>query len=439
MKNSKKGLILASAVLLAGTAAAVSGVTYAIFSQNSETKVETATGSINVSTNVTKDDTNTSLAYGSVTINNGKVTLGNIVPGDYVTLNVSYENLSSIGVKARQYIKYDTTNALMNAFEFEVNGVTLDCVDESNLNKQVSAWSDEIKALEGNPSSFTVKITLPEDTDSSVMGLTGEFSVGIDVVQGNATVKDVKKYSDSTELYSAIKTTLATEDSGTFYLADGQFTINGSATTLTDKNITLIGSGASTVYNASQDNRSFDGSNLTIKNMSLVLPAENDQITTNKYYGLHAKNLTVENCTIKELWMIAADEKTTFNNCTFNAEGKYNIWTYQSKEYVFNNCVFNSKQSAFINVYKVQSTIDLTKVTVNNCSFLGGRTDDEAKAAVYVKNFNSIGYTVVINNSTILLSDDTTTKSGTLYSAKVDSTTDTTSTTITVDGTKVNY
>lgn len=426
MKNSKKGLILASAVLLAGTAAAVSGVTYAIFSQNSETKVETATGLINVSTNVTKDDTNTSLAYGSVTINNGKVTLGNIVPGDYVTLNVSYENLSSIGVKARQYIKYDTTNALMNAFEFEVNGVTLDCVDESNLNKQVSAWSDEIKALEGNPSSFTVKITLPEDTDSSVMGLTGEFSVGIDVVQGNATVKDVKKYSDIDTLVAAMNTELASNNSGTFYLGAGDFNFAGKST-FVNKNVTFVGSGEKSVFVCNGNYGNFSSCDLTLKNMSYTLPNNTD------YCGAVCNNFNAINTTINGKLEYGARVKSTFTNCTFNNTEHYNIYTYQSSEYVFDNCVFNSTRSRFINAYKEEpSTAQTTKISLNNCSFLGGQIED-SKAAVNIKNTAVNVYEVVINNSTILLSDSDKVEEGKLY--KVQTTGDTASS-VTIDGVK---
>lgn len=144
------------------------------------------------------------------------------------------------------------------------------------------------------------------------------------------------------------------------------------------KNLTFVGQGSDkttwyigaevpdpnllgTEYNGDY---SFDGAKtVTFKNMTL-------RSGTVDYLGfIRIDNTVVENCVINgktDYWGYTSAE---FNNTTFNApSSNYALWTYCSPTMTFNNCTFNANGKV-INVYTDYSAgdHDIT-VNFNNCT-----------------------------------------------------------------------
>lgn len=181
--------------------------------------------------------------------------------------------------------------------------------------------------------------------------------------------------------YAKLEDAVRAASSGdTIILGEGNYTLYkiDSADTTKGKNLTFVGQGPDktawnigdkvpdpahygTEYNGDY---SFDGAKtVTFKNMTL-------RSGTVDYLGfIRIDNTVVENCVINgktDYWGYTSAE---FNNTTFNApSSNYALWTYCSPTMTFNNCTFNANGKV-INVYTDYSAgdHDIT-VNFNNCT-----------------------------------------------------------------------
>lgn len=182
-------------------------------------------------------------------------------------------------------------------------------------------------------------------------------------------------------IYTSLKEAVQqAESDDTIELGEGNYTLYkiDSADTTKGKNLTFVGQGPDktawnignkvpdpahygTEYNGDY---SFDGAKtVTFKNMTL-------RSGNVDYLGfIRIDNTVVENCVINGKTDYWGYTSAVFTDTTFNApNGQYALWTYCSPTMTFNNCTFNANGKV-INVYTDYSAgdHDIT-VNFNNCT-----------------------------------------------------------------------
>lgn len=207
------------------------------------------------------------------------------------------------------------------------------------------------------------------------------------------------------KLEDAVK---AASSGDTIILGEGNYTLYGisSADTTKGKDLTFVGQGSDkttwyigaevpdpnllgTEYNGDY---SFDGAKtVTFKNMTL-------RSGTVDYLGfIRIDNTVVEDCVINgktDYWGYTSAE---FNDTTFNApSSNYALWTYCSPIMTFNNCTFNANGKV-INVYTDVGAGDHNiTVNFNNCT-VNSSTFFLYKQALNINDSNMGSYKYIIN------------------------------------------
>lgn len=197
------------------------------------------------------------------------------------------------------------------------------------------------------------------------------------------------------------------ESDDTIILGEGNYTLYGikSDDTTKGKNLTFVGQGPDktawnigdkvpdpskygTEYNGDY---SFDGAKtVTFKNMTLRSGVVD-------YLGfIRIDNTVVENCVINGKTDYWGYTSAVFKDTTFNApSSNYALWTYCSPTMTFDNCTFNANGKA-INVYTDYSagdhdiTVNFNNCTVNSASGLG-------KQALNINDSNMGSHKYIIN------------------------------------------
>lgn len=219
------------------------------------------------------------------------------------------------------------------------------------------------------------------------------------------------------------------ESDDTIELGEGNYTLYGikSDDTTKGKNLTFVGQGPDktawnigdkvpdpskygTEYNGDY---SFDGAKtVTFKNMTLRSGVVD-------YLGfIRIDNTVVENCVINGKTDYWGYTSAVFKDTTFNApSSNYALWTYCSPTMTFNNCTFNANGKA-INVYTDYSAgdHDIT-VNFNNCtansnfqSYVSMFSNNKTALNINDSNMGSHKYIININDpKTITAARDKTT------------------------------
>lgn len=230
-------------------------------------------------------------------------------------------------------------------------------------------------------------------------------------------VKIDGKAGSFAKLEDAVK---AASSGDTIILGEGNYTLYGisSADTTKGKDLTFVGQGPDkTAWNIGAEvpnpeyygteyngDYSFDGAGtVTFKNMTL-------RSGTVDYLGfIRIDNTVVEDCVINgktDYWGYTSAE---FNDTTFNApSSNYALWTYCSPIMTFNNCTFNANGKV-INVYtdagagKHNIRVNFINCTVNSYSF--------GKQALNIndRNMGNCKYIINIYNPDVTAARSTTT------------------------------
>lgn len=221
----------------------------------------------------------------------------------------------------------------------------------------------------------------------------------------------------------------AAEDGDTIILGEGNYTLYGikSDDTTKGKNLTFVGQGPDktawnigdkvpdpskygTEYNGDY---SFDGAGtVTFKNMTLRSGVVD-------YLGfIRIDNTVVENCVINGKTDYWGYTSAVFKDTTFNApSSNYALWTYCSPTMTFNNCTFNANGKA-INVYTDYSagdhdiTVNFNNCTVNSNfqSYVSMFSNNKTALNINDSNMGSHKYIININDpKTITAARDKTT------------------------------
>lgn len=241
-----------------------------------------------------------------------------------------------------------------------------------------------------------------------------------------AAVKIDGKDGSYATLEAAVR---AAEDGDTIILGEGNYTLYGikSDDTTKGKNLTFVGQGPDktawnigdkvpdpskygTEYNGDY---SFDGAGtVTFKNMTLRSGVVD-------YLGfIRIDNTVVENCVINGKTDYWGYTSAVFKDTTFNApSSNYALWTYCSPTMTFNNCTFNANGKA-INVYTDYSagdhdiTVNFNNCTVNSNfqSYVSMFSNNKTALNINDSNMGSHKYIININDpKTITAARDKTT------------------------------
>lgn len=228
-----------------------------------------------------------------------------------------------------------------------------------------------------------------------------------------------KSLQAAVEAASSVATT-------TIKLGEGVYSL-GDTHKVTDKSLTFVGQGPDktawnigdkvpdpskygTEYNGDY---SFDGAKtVTFKNMTLRSGVVD-------YLGfIRIDNTVVENCVINGKTDYWGYTSAVFKDTTFNApSSNYALWTYCSPTMTFNNCTFNANGKA-INVYTDYSagdhdiTVNFNNCTVNSNfqSYVSMFSNNKTALNINDSNMGSHKYIININDpKTITAARDKTT------------------------------
>lgn len=239
-------------------------------------------------------------------------------------------------------------------------------------------------------------------------------------------VKIDGKEGSYAKLVDAVK---AASSGDTIILGEGNYTLYGikSDDTTKGKNLTFVGQGPDktawnigalvpdpanfgTEYNGDY---SFDSAKtVTFKNMTLRSGDAN-------YLGfIRIDNTVVENCVINGKTDYWGYTSAVFKDTTFNApSSNYALWTYCSPTMTFDNCTFNANGKA-INVYTDYSagdhdiTVNFNNCTVNSNfqSYVSMFSNNKTALNINDSNMGSHKYIININDpKTITAARDKTT------------------------------
>ena len=238
------------------------------------------------------------------------------------------------------------------------------------------------------------------------------------------------KIDDKEGSYAKLEDAVKAASSGdTIILGEGNYTLYGikSDDTTKGKNLTFVGQGPDktawnigdkvpdpskygTEYNGDY---SFDGAGtVTFKNMTLRSGVVD-------YLGfIRIDNTVVENCVINGKTDYWGYTSAVFKDTTFNApSSNYALWTYCSPTMTFNNCTFNANGKA-INVYTDYSagdhdiTVNFNNCTVNSNfqSYVSMFSNNKTALNINDSNMGSHKYIININDpKTITAARDKTT------------------------------
>lgn len=239
-------------------------------------------------------------------------------------------------------------------------------------------------------------------------------------------VKIDGKEGSYAKLVDAVK---AASSGDTIILGEGNYTLYGikSDDTTKGKNLTFVGQGPDkTAWNIGDEvpdpskygteyngDYSFQNAGtITFKNMTLRSGVVD-------YLGfIRIDNTVVENCVINGKTDYWGYTSAVFKDTTFNApSSNYALWTYCSPTMTFNNCTFNANGKA-INVYTDYSagdhdiTVNFNNCTVNSNfqSYVSMFSNNKTALNINDSNMGSHKYIININDpKTITAARDKTT------------------------------
>ena len=238
-----------------------------------------------------------------------------------------------------------------------------------------------------------------------------------------------KAWIGATEYDTLLEAVQHANDGDTITLGEGNYTLYGisSIGTTKGKDLTFVGQGPDkTAWNIGDEvpdpskygteyngDYSFDGAKtVTFKNMTLRSGKAD-------YLGfIRADNTVVDNCVINGKTFYWGYKSAEFINTTFNApNGDYALWTYSSPTMTFDNCTFNANGKV-INVYTDAGAGDHNiTVNFNNCtvnsnfqSYVSMFSNNKTALNINDSNMGSYKYIININDpKTITAARDKTT------------------------------
>ena len=169
------------------------------------------------------------------------------------------------------------------------------------------------------------------------------------------------------------------------------------------------------------------GSSFTFENLTI-------QAGEGNFDGIVCDELTYKNCTIKGKLTLYG--KATFINCVFDntMANQYSIWTWGGTDVTFENCTFNTNGKAIL-LYGQATASNPTNLVVNNCTFNDRNNGTAGKAAIEIGNDYNATYTLTVKNATVNGFADGNNTGSKLWANK--NSMDAAHLTVTIDGSKI--
>ena len=231
--------------------------------------------------------------------------------------------------------------------------------------------------------------------------------------------------------------TNATDKKVNISIASGQtITLDNGIANEGDKSrdITFSGNGSQTVdvitnaVSAEGGQLNYQrGSSFTFENLTI-------QAGKGNFDGIVCNELTFKDCTINGKLTLFG--KATFINCVFDntMANQYSIWTWGGTDVTFENCTFNTNGKAIL-LYGGADGKNPTNLVVNNCIFNDRNNGTAGKAAIEIGNDYNATYTLTVNNATVNGFADGKNTGSKLWANK--NSMDAAHLTVTIDGNKV--
>lgn len=204
MNTTKRSIVVSAILVIALCISLVAGATFALFTSESKVNIAVTSGKVDVTATASDLVLNTTQAAGNLTettakLENGNIVLANLVPGDFVTFNITIHNASTIKVWYRTIITYITDDGLFAGLE-----VTLDGEPYTGAT-DISSY--EVLAVGSADKTIAVKIELPAGVGNQYQGKSCTISYSVYAVQGNADVTaidEVKHVYNRVDLANAL-------------------------------------------------------------------------------------------------------------------------------------------------------------------------------------------------------------------------------------------
>ena len=193
----KKRLLLSSIMMIVLCVSLISGATFALFTSESKTNIAITSGKVELVANVedvetwSLEDDYTSAGRtdytftqgGTVVIEEGKVSLNKVIPGDKVKFTIAGTNKSNVKTLYRVVIKAEEACKLLEGLEISINGVAY-----TSLYSYTTAWVE--LGAQQPMEDVEVSILLPAQAGDEYQDLVANLLVSVEAVQGNAEVED---------------------------------------------------------------------------------------------------------------------------------------------------------------------------------------------------------------------------------------------------------
>ena len=394
MKINKK--ILVPVLALTAFVAVGVGSTYAIFTSKANTNIAVTAGKVSVTATVENvklysgvynEDTGVYdsvvqttnfLNGGTVTVENGVVTLDKVTPMDKVEFDVKVKNASNVTAKYRTLITKLEDTGLFEGLSVKVNDVAFSGGDSYTNWEVIEPTTTDVATLH-------VVVELPEEAGNDYQDKSCSIKFAVEAVQGNAFVANQVVVNNQSELATAI----ATVEEGTEIVLGPSETAY-TVPSVSNKDITIVGADTANTKVSRSEGVGVPGSSLTFKNVTMVGG-------TGNYIGFqHTSKENYEDCVFTGKSFFYAP-MTIIKNCTFNQDiYDYHFWVYGAGTTKFEGCTFNNLGKA-AKVYS-EATEGVFNVEFKNCRFVSSEnTHDKPAVAV-----NSLGatYNITVTNCT---------------------------------------
>ena len=328
-----------------------------------------------------------------------------------------YLKVATTGIQ--QYNPADQISSLMERLIFQKGDFGMwTARDFANFELEYDSNGKVHELQPGAAQILGIKVYMPESVGNEANAKTPDdaasISFGLNILATQYTVESDSYGTqyDKDATYPVIVSnqqqandaiTNATDKKVNISIASGQtITLDNGIAHEGDKSrdVTFVGDGTQTVdvitnaVSAEGGNLNYQrGSTFTFENLTI-------QAGEGSFDGIVCNELTYKNCTIKGKLTLYG--KATFINCTFEntMDNQYSIWTWGGTDVTFENCTFNTNGKAIL-LYGRATASKPTNLVVNNCIFNDHNNGTAGKAAIEIGNDYNATYTLTVNNATV--------------------------------------
>ena len=363
----------------------------------------------------------------------------------------NYLKVATTGIQ--QYNPADQISSLMERLIFQKGDFGMwTARDFANFELEYTSNGSVHELQPGAAQILGIKVYMPETVGNEANAISTEkaasieFGLNILATQYTTESDSFGTQYDKDATYPVIVSnqqqandaiTNATDKKVNISIASGQtITLDNGIANEGDKSrdVTFVGDGSQTVdvitnaVSAEGGQLNYQrGSTFTFENMTI-------QAGEGNFDGVVCDELTYKNCTIKGKLTLYG--KATFINCTFDntMANQYSIWTWGGTDVTFENCTFNTNGKAIL-LYGQATEAKPTNLTVTKCIFNDRNNGAAGKAAIEIGNDYNATYTLTVNNATVNGFADGKNTGSKLWANK--NSMDAAHLTVTIDGNKV--